>query len=221
VIVIGGYILIIMILWHMPYIKAILYPFKMVTVAFHEFGHAITALCTGGKVKSIKLDPNEGGATQMVGGVDCITLPAGYLGSAFFGGIMVFCGFNLLASKILGGFLAFCLLLTLWWARNWLARIIAVVFIGLIIAGYFILNGEVLRYFVLFMGVMSALYSIWDILEDLVFRKVNESDASKFAKLCPLCCPAQCWGCIWWCISMICLLLGIGGGLLAFYEPPS
>jgi hypothetical protein len=32
--------------------------------------------------------------------------------------------------------------------------------------------------------VMSAMYSVWDILEDLVFRKVNESDAAKFAELC-------------------------------------
>ena len=31
---------------------------------------------------------------------------------------------------------------------------------------------------------MSAMYSFWDIVEDLVMRKVNESDASKFAEIC-------------------------------------
>lgn len=31
---------------------------------------------------------------------------------------------------------------------------------------------------------MSALYSVWDIFDDLVSRKVNESDASKFAEIC-------------------------------------
>ncbi|KAI3627851.1 hypothetical protein CBS14141_001852 [Malassezia furfur] len=40
-----------------------------------------------------------------------------------------------------------------------------------------------LRYFVLFIGVMNCLYSVWDICDDLVFRKVNESDATAFAKL--------------------------------------
>jgi hypothetical protein len=30
-------------------------------IAFHEFGHAIAACCTGGRVESISLDPHEGG----------------------------------------------------------------------------------------------------------------------------------------------------------------
>ena len=29
---------------------------------------------------------------------------------------------------------------------------------------------------------MSSLYSVWDICDDLILRKVNESDASVFAK---------------------------------------
>ena len=31
--------------------------------------------------------------------------------------------------------------------------------------------------------VMSCTYSIWDIIDDLVMRKVNDSDATKFAKI--------------------------------------
>jgi len=30
-------------------------------VGFHEFSHAAAGLCTGAKIKSISLDPNEGG----------------------------------------------------------------------------------------------------------------------------------------------------------------
>ena len=32
--------------------------------------------------------------------------------------------------------------------------------------------------------VMSCTYSFWDIIDDLVMRKVNDSDATKFAELC-------------------------------------
>lgn len=53
----------------------------MLTVAFHEFSHAATGCCTGAKIKSIELDPREGGCTMMAGGIGAITLPAGYLGS--------------------------------------------------------------------------------------------------------------------------------------------
>ena len=31
--------------------------------------------------------------------------------------------------------------------------------------------------------VMSCTYSIWDMIDDLVMRKVNDSDASKFAEI--------------------------------------
>lgn len=47
---------------------------------------------------------------------------------------------------------------------------------------------------------MNCLYSVWDICDDLIFRKVNESDASAFARLVG-CCPAQVWGVIWLLIS--------------------
>lgn len=57
--IIAAYSVIIAILWNVPYLRNILWPFKMLTVAFHEFGHAITACCTGGRVVSITLDPNE------------------------------------------------------------------------------------------------------------------------------------------------------------------
>ena len=62
---------------------------------------------------------------------------------------------------------------------------------------------------------MSALYSTWDIVEDLVLRKVNASDATQFAKLCN-CCPAQVWGAIWMLVSLAFITAAILGALYAF-----
>ena len=121
----------------------------MLVIAFHEFGHAITACCTGGRVKSISLDPREGGVTKMQGGISAITLPAGYLGSSLIGALLIFCGFDIVASKIASIVLAVCFLLTLWWARrDWLTIITVLFAVGLLVACWFIDHAEPLRFVV-------------------------------------------------------------------------
>jgi len=115
------YIPIIIILWNVPILKLLLYPFKLLTVAFHEFSHAFVGLLTCAKIESVQLDPDEGGATRMRGGIPWLTLPAGYLGSSFIGAALIACGYDLEASKIATFVLAVIFLMSLWWARrNWL-----------------------------------------------------------------------------------------------------
>jgi hypothetical protein len=121
----------------------------MLVIAFHEFGHAITACCTGGRVESISLDPHEGGVTHMRGGISAITLPAGYLGSSLIGALLIFCGFNIVASKVASIVLGVCFLLTLWWARrDWLTIITILLAVGLLVACWFIKHAEPLRFVV-------------------------------------------------------------------------
>ncbi|KAI8935869.1 hypothetical protein NX059_007387 [Plenodomus lindquistii] len=189
----------------------------MLVIAFHEFGHAITACCTGGRVESISLDPHEGGVTHMRGGKQFITLPAGYLGSSLIGALLTFCGFNIVASKVASIVLGVCFLLTLWWARkDWLTIVTILLAVGLLIAFWFIEHGEALRFMVLFIGVMSSLYSVWDICDDLILRKVNSSDASVFAKRYGG--SSQCWGILWSIVSLVLMICGILAGLAAFKQ---
>ena len=163
--IIVAYVVIIALLWNIPYVRGILYPFKMLVIAFHEFSHAITSLLTGGKVESISLDPREGGVTKMRGGISAITLPAGYLGSSLIGALLIFCGFDIVASKVASFVLAACFLLTLWWGKkDWLTISTILAAVGLLVACWFIAHAEALRFVVLFIGVMSALYSVWDIV---------------------------------------------------------
>ncbi|OTB02932.1 hypothetical protein M426DRAFT_322177 [Hypoxylon sp. CI-4A] len=213
--IIAVYVVVIAILWNVPYVRWSLWPFKMLVIAFHEFGHAITACCTGGRVKSISLDPREGGVTHMVGGKSAITLPAGYLGSSLIGALLIFCGFDIVASKIASLVLAVCFLLTLWWGkRDWLTIVTILLAIGLLVACWFIVHAEPLRFVVLFIGVMSSLYSVWDICDDLILRKVNSSDASVFAQRYGG--SSQCWGVIWSIISVCFMAAGIVAGIAAF-----
>lgn len=192
-------------------------PLQMLVIAFHEFGHAITACCTGGRIESITLDPREGGATLMRGGISAITLPAGYLGSSLIGALLIFCGFDIVASKIASIVLGVCFLLTIWWGRkDWLTILTVLLAVGLMIACWFIAHGVALRFVVLFIGVMSALYSVWDICDDLILRKVNSSDASVFAKRYGG--SSACWGVIWAIVAVVFMAIAIVAGLAAFPE---
>ncbi|KAK5076350.1 hypothetical protein LTR64_006171 [Lithohypha guttulata] len=212
---IAAYVVGIAILWNVPYLHYILWPFKMLVIAFHEFGHAITACCTGGHVESISLDPREGGVTRMRGGISAITLPAGYLGSSIVGALLTFCGFDIVASKVASIVLGPCFLLTLWWGKkDWLTILTILTAVGLLVAFWFVSNAEALRFMVLFIGVMSSLYSVWDICDDLIWRKVNSSDATQFAKRYGG--SSQCWGVIWSIISVLIMAVGIVAGIAAF-----
>ncbi|KAK4203848.1 peptidase M50B-like-domain-containing protein [Triangularia verruculosa] len=213
--VIGAYVVGIAILWNVPYIRWVLWPFKMLVIAFHEFGHAIMCVLTGGKVKSIELDPREGGVTHMQGGRSGLTLPAGYLGSSLIGALLTFAGFNINASKIASIVIGVCFLLTIWWGRrDWLTIGTVLAAVGLLVGCWFIQRAEALRFVVLFIGVMSSLYSVWDICDDLILRKVNSSDASVFAKRYGG--SSQCWGVIWSIISLCFMAAGIVAGIAAF-----
>ncbi|KAL1702188.1 peptidase M50B-like-domain-containing protein [Schizophyllum commune] len=217
-IVAAVYILVIAILWHVPYLNMIIYPFKLLTVGFHEMSHAFAGLLTCAHIHSIELDPNEGGATSMSGGISWITLPAGYLGSSFIGACLIACGFNTNASKVASIVLAVFFLFTLWWARrDWLTWVLILGMSGLIVLFWFVGGGVALRYFVLFIGVMSCLYVLWDVVDDTISRKINSSDASQFAKICG-CCPSQVWGVLWLLIAFVFFALGIIVGLAAFKE---
>lgn len=166
---------------------------------------------------SISLDPHEGGVTHMRGGISAITLPAGYLGSSVIGMLLTFCGFDIVASKVASIVLGVCFLLTLWWGKkDWLTLLTVLLAVGLLVAFWFIAHAEPLRFLVLFIGVMSSLYSVWDICDDLILRKVNSSDASQFAKRYGG--SSQCWGVIWSLISLGFMAIGIIAGIAAFPE---
>ena len=80
---------------------------------------------------------------------------AGYLGSSLIGGLLVFFGFNMLASKVAAGFIAALLLLVLFWSRNCFSVVMTLLFVAAIIGVYFIpdpIGGDIMRYFVLFIG---------------------------------------------------------------------
>jgi hypothetical protein len=97
---------------------------------------------------------------------------------------MVFAGFDVFASRIVSIIIGLCFILVLYWAKNWIARVICILYVGMIAFFWWFEQSEYLRYIVLFVGVMCSLQSLWD-FQGLVCFRHPESDAAKFAECKP------------------------------------
>ncbi|CAN4079960.1 unnamed protein product [Withania somnifera] len=187
---IGVYTVCIFILWR----TFIITPFKLITVFLHEVSHAIACKLTCG------------GVTQTRGGLSWVILPAGYLGSSFWGMVLILASTKVLTAMTAAGCFIAALLITLCLAKNWTLRGLCIgfiIFIGGIWALQIQTEVRMLRYIILFIGVMNNLFSVYDIYDDLISRRVNTSDAEKFAELCPCCGPGPVWGVLWGMISFV------------------
>lgn len=183
----------------------LLTPFKLVTVFLHEASHAIACKLTCGHVEGIQVHANEGGSTQTRGGIYWVILPAGYLGSSFWGMILILASTNVLTAQIAAGCFAFALLCVLFIAKNWTLRGLCIgfiIFIAIVWVLQLTTKVRILRYIILFIGVMNSLFSVFDIYEQLISRRDYSSDAEKFAEVCQ-CCNGVGWGVIWGLISFL------------------
>lgn len=95
-----------------------LLPFKLITVFLHEASHATACKLTCGKVEGMEVNVNEGGVTHTRGGKQWFILPAGYLGSSFWGMVLVVASTNYLTLRIAAGLLCAALVVVLVIAKN-------------------------------------------------------------------------------------------------------
>ncbi|RDX71486.1 hypothetical protein CR513_49159 [Mucuna pruriens] len=100
---VAAFTVVILVLWR----TFLLTPFKLITVFLHEASHAIACWLTCGKVEGIQVHANEGGLTQTRGGIYWLILPAGYLGSSFWGMALILASTNILTARIAAGFIVF------------------------------------------------------------------------------------------------------------------
>ncbi|RYR60001.1 hypothetical protein Ahy_A04g017111 isoform A [Arachis hypogaea] len=212
---VAAFTVVIFVLWR----TFLLTPFKLITVFLHEASHAIACILTCGKVEGIQVHANEGGVTQTRGGAYWIILPAGYLGSSFWGMALILASTNLLTARIAAGpdFYPFFFACLHPLSKKWTLRGLCIGFI-IFIAVIWVLQEKttvhILRYVILFIGVMNSLFSVYDIYDDLISRRVHSSDAEKFAEVCPCPCNGFGWGVIWGMISFAFLCASLYLGLV-------
>ncbi|XWS30724.1 hypothetical protein CRYUN_Cryun23aG0012900 [Craigia yunnanensis] len=151
---VGVFTVVILALWR----TVLLTPFKLITVFLHEASHAIACKLTCGHVEGIKVHADEGGVTQTRGGVYWLILPAGYLGSSFWGMALILASTNLTTARIAAGCFLLALVVVLFYAKNWTLRGLCIGFI-IFIAIIWLLQERttvrILRYVILFIGIGS------------------------------------------------------------------
>ncbi|KAI5562231.1 hypothetical protein POPTR_015G045900v4 [Populus trichocarpa] len=120
--------------------------------------------------------------------------------------VLILASTNLLTARIAAGCFIASLLVMLLVAKNWTLRGLCigfVLFLGVVWVLQETTKIHILRYIILFIGVMNSLFSVYDIYDDLISRRVHSSDAEKFAEVCPCPCNGAGWGFIWGVISFL------------------
>lgn len=191
-------------LWNTPWV----WPLKVLVVLFHETGHALATVLTGGEVVALSVSANESGETRSAGGWPLVTLNAGYLGSLGWGCLLLWGSRRATGAQALAAALAFFFLaVALFWVRPILS-------FGFLLTGSTALmfgtlarwGGDGFAALVLrIIGIFSVLYALGDVVDDVLLRPGAPSDAKFLQERTGI--PSLVWGLGWSVISLATLRL--------------
>ena len=203
-------------LWFIPYLEILGYPFKIFITFIHEGGHAIAALLTGNSVRSLSVSMDTSGLTQtppLEGTFAPMFISsAGYLSSMAFGAFLLFLIRKSVKSRIIllacgiliaALTLVFGLFTSAFSAESWSGipfTLLAGTFIsvGLILIAKFA-SKRVATFFVSFLAVQCVLNALLDLKTvfflSAPFAPVVPSDAVNMAHATGL--PAIFWAAVW------------------------
>ena len=189
-------VVLLMFLWQTPYI----FPLKLFTVLVHEFTHAFLAYVTGGRLLSFTYDFQEGGVAVTTGGSKFLILASGYLGSAFFGGLLIALASRTSMDRLLSFVIGVGLAgITFYFAAPETKILFAYLFAFFYILAAWWLPNFVCEALLIFIGLANCCYAWIDIVSDVFYATADLSDASLLAELTGL--PTLFWGSFWLLVS--------------------
>jgi hypothetical protein len=195
--------------------RLFLYPFELVSTVFHEFGHALMCILTGGRVAAIEVNPNESGVTRFVGGFTCLILPAGYLGSSLAGATLLILSFGEKSARAAAIGTGVVLLSTVFWSGTLFTALSALFMIAALAAASLTFP-HLLQLLVLFMGTMGSVVSLLSIFSHLISNQIEGSDAVEFARSCSVLLPSTVYGVIWFAFSAVLIVASLATGIYAY-----
>jgi hypothetical protein len=178
-----------------------LFPVRAFVVFLHELSHGLAAILTGGSIDHIELSASLGGVCWSRGGWRLVVLPAGYLGSMAFGGLILVAAARLHADRAIAGVIGVIVLgVTALYVRSVFGLVFGAAFgLAMLLSARFlpeVVNDVLLK----FLGLTSLGYAIIDIKEDLIVRTVPGSDAYAMSR--ELFLPPVFWGVLWIVIAV-------------------
>ena len=192
-----GLFVLVFLFWDWP----LLYPLRVFVVLLHELGHGLAAVLTGGSLERIAVNPDLSGVCWSRGGWRLVILPAGYLGSMLFGGLLLVAAARSRSDRTLAAALGLAvLLLSALFVRTAFGLLFGLGFGAALVAAASWLPAAANDLLLKFLGLTSILYALIDIKEDLIARTVYGSDAYAMSR--ELFLPPVFWGVLWIAVAL-------------------
>lgn len=204
----AGLTLALLVLWLIPGVGLVVYPFRLFGTFVHEISHGLAALATGGDFHRFTVSPDLSGLAWSAGGWRWVISSAGYIGSAVFGGVLILLAARGVTARVLLTALGLALgLLCLLFVRNLFG-----IATGLALAAAMVLAGYRLRppwsdmmLLVLALQlVLDGFNSLFTLLR-LSAGSTVQTDALSMAQATGI--PAVAWTVIWAGISLAMLFV--------------
>lgn len=169
-----------LILWDTP----VIYPIKLFVVILHELSHAIMGLATGGKITAMSIGLDLSGKCQIEGGNQIAIASVGYLGSLIWG-ILIYVAPNKLNSGkwILIAFAVIILSISLITSSNLTFLSLSVISSLCILLAAIYLRINIISILVRSIGLISCVFVLFDIKEDLFSRNDVITDVTILSSL--------------------------------------
>jgi hypothetical protein len=212
-----------------PWLGPINYSLRLLMTTVHELGHGLAAILTGGDFVRFVVYPDGSGVAHTGGGWRFVIIPAGYLGAALFGAILITLGRNQRQSRvalITIGSILFLLsllygipnILTPDWAWGLMTTIFGVIFGGILVWVAFRASNKWIVFLLHLIAIRAGLTSFSDLMGLIGISSnlfgVQSNDAQSMAALTFI--PAIIWAFLW---TIIALLL-MGGAIWITWISP-
>lgn len=199
----------IFLLWEYP----LLYPLKLLVVFFHESSHALMTVATGGEVKELIIDKQQGGHVLSLGGNRLLTLNAGYLGSLLWGMFIYLCAVRTAQDKLLMFLLGSSIIaIAGFFIRDTFALsfslVTGITMLALAVKANLLVNDAILR----LIGLTNMMYVPLDIYSDTIARSNLRSDAFMLAE--EMGGSTLLWGSLWAATSGALVIMTLWLGLI-------
>ena len=179
----------------------LIYPIKLLVVTLHEMSHALVTIFTGGSVIKMVVTPELSGGVTSQGGNEFLIASAGYLGSLIFGTIIFFSAsnkkLNLWSSTIIA---VLILLFTANFFSNAVTIIFSLIYVVLFYSAPRFFPYKINYWTMRTIGLISMMYVLFDIKEDLLTLTYRKTDAQQLAILTTV--PPIVWGIIWFSVTL-------------------
>lgn len=212
-----------------PGLRLLNYPFRLLLTLVHELGHGLAAILTGGEFLRFQIATDGSGLAYTAGGWRFVVIPAGYLGVALFGAVLIWLGRNPRWSRIAMGVIgAGILLLGLRYAvptifsvqllNGLLTTVASLIFGGLFLTAALRLPDNWLVFLLHMVAIQAGLTAFSDLFTVIGlstnFLNAPANDARSMAELTFV--PAIVWA-VLWAVAAVAL---IGGAIWATWLAP-